>query len=63
MQNGQPCTYVPMISLTLSNDSESVGNIYKMQDPEFRIFLTLLSLVFCLKANKSIILIFGIFFK
>lgn len=48
-------------SLTLSNDIESVGNIYKMQDLEFRIFLTLQlrSLVFCLKASKSNILMCG----
>ena len=51
--------YMPTCSLTLSNDIESVGNIYKMQDLEFRIFLTLRSLVFCLKTSKSNSLICG----
>ena len=50
---------MPTCSLTLSNDIESVGNIYKMQDLEFRIFLTLRSLVFCLKTSKSNSLICG----
>ena len=33
--------YMPTCSLTLSNDIESVGNIYKMQDLEFRIFFNI----------------------